>query len=186
MKLIAGLGNPGTKYINTRHNIGFEITEKLVSRYNAKFKKPFFNKAKEAGISICGEKITVAQPLTYMNLSGNSIFKFYRNLHLNSKDILVVCDDINLPFGKLRMRSAGSAGGHNGLESVINMLGSEDFPRLRVGIKQDADIENLSDYVLSEFTEEECAQMGDIVNRAISACEAWVKDGIEAVMNKYN
>lgn len=185
MKLIAGLGNPGKEYINTRHNIGFCITDALAAKHNAKLKHSLFKKVNKTNLSIPGEEILVIQPLTYMNLSGNCIFKFYKSLKLNLKDILVICDDINLPLGKIRMRASGSAGGHKGLESIINSLGSEDFSRLRIGIKKET-AEDLSEYVLSEFAKEEKGAIEEVIDKAIYACETWIKDGIEIAMNKYN
>lgn len=186
MKLIAGLGNPGQRYKNNRHNIGFRITDKLVFKYNTKLKRKFLKKVKQANLSILGEEVLVVQPLTYINLSGECILHFYKRLNLNLKDILIICDDINLPMGKIRIRPSGSSGGHNGLSSVINSLGSEDFPRLRTGIKTEKPVEDVSEYVLSKFKPEEMKTIEGAVNDAVSACESWIKEGIEAAMNKFN
>lgn len=186
MKLIAGLGNPGQRYKNSRHNIGFRVTDKLVYKYNARLKRKFFKKAREANLSILGERILVLQPLTYMNLSGGCILHFYKRLKLNLKDLLIICDDINLPIGKIRIRAGGSAGGHNGLISIISSLGSEEFPRLRIGIKTEQPIEDLSEYVLSEFEKEQEKIISQVINEAVLACENCIKDGIEVTMNKFN
>ena len=186
MKLIAGLGNPGKKYIKTKHNIGFRVTDKLVDKYNARLKKKFLKKAKQANLSLLGQNVLVVQPLTFMNLSGGCILYFYKKLRLDLKDILIICDDINLPVGKIRIRPSGSAGGHNGLASIIDLLGAEEFPRLRVGIRAEEPAEELSEYVLSEFKQEQEPIIKQAVNNAISACESWIKDGTEATMNKFN
>ncbi len=198
MKLIAGLGNPGQKYINSRHNIGFRVTDKLVHKYNATLKRKFLEKVlpafgfaerragRQASLSISGEDVLVVQPLTYMNLSGNYISYLHKRLSLNLKDIFIICDDINLPIGKIRIRPSGSAGGHNGLASIINSLGSEEFPRLRIGIRTGKPIRGLSEYVLSEFEQQENIIIEQIIDNAVSACESWAKDSIEATMNKFN
>ncbi|UCH12523.1 MAG: aminoacyl-tRNA hydrolase [Candidatus Omnitrophota bacterium] len=186
MKLIAGLGNPGKKYVNTRHNIGFRVTDKLVYKYNAGFKKKLFKKAKEANLEISGERILILQPTTYVNLSGSCIWHFYKRLKLDLKDLLIICDDINLPIGKIRIRSSGSAGGHNGLASIISWLGTEEFPRLRIGIKTGEPIEEFSEYVLSEFSKSQQQIIEQVIENAILACESWIKDGVEVTMNRYN
>ncbi len=186
MKLIAGLGNPGRKYVNTRHNIGFRVTDKLVYKYNTRFKKKLFKKAREANLEISGKRTLILQPLTYVNLSGSCIWHFYKRLRLNLKDLLIICDDINLPIGKVRIRPSGSAGGHNGLASIINWLGTEEFPRLRIGIKTEEPIEDFSEYVLSEFSKDQDKIIEHVIDKAVLACESWIKDGIEVAMNKFN
>ena len=186
MKLIAGLGNPGKKYVNTRHNIGFRVTDKLVYKYNVRFKKKLFKKAREANLEISGERILILQPTTYVNLSGSCIWHFYKRLKLDLKDLLIICDDINLPIGKIRIRPSGSAGGHNGLASIISWLGTEEFSRLRIGIKTGEPIEDFSEYVLSEFSKSQQQTIEQVIENAILACESWIKDGVEVTMNKYN
>jgi len=186
MKLIAGLGNPGKKYENSRHNVGFRIIEKLAYRHNAKLKKNLFKKCRQANLSVSGEDIILIQPLTFMNLSGTNILYFYKKLNLFLKDILIICDDINLPLGKVRIRPSGSSGGHNGLESVIGSLKSEGFPRLRIGIKTEENIEDLSEYVLSEFKDNEERIIENTIDDAVNTCETWIKDGTEITMSKFN
>lgn len=186
MKLIAGLGNPGRRYKNTRHNIGFRVIDKLANKYNAKLKRQFFQRAKAANLSILGENILVIQPLTFINLSGGCIRHFYKSLKLNLKDLLVICDDINLPLGKIRIRPSGSAGGHNGLTSIIDSLGTEEFPRLRIGVGRAQPIEDFVEYVLLNFAEEEEKTVEQATEEAASACESWIKDGTEVAMNRYN
>ena len=186
MKLIAGLGNPGKKYINTKHNIGFRVTDKLVHKYNARLKKKFLGKAKQVNLSLLGQNALVVRPLTFMNLSGGCILHFYKKLRLDLKDILIICDDINLPIGKIRIKPSGSAGGHNGLASIVDSLGAEGFPRLRIGIRTEEPAEELSEYVLSEFKQEQEPIIKQAVDNAIFACESWIKDSIEVTMNKFN
>lgn len=186
MKLIAGLGNPGKKYENTRHNIGFRATDSLIAKYNAKFKKRFFDNARQANILIAGQAVLVAQPLTYMNISGHSILMFSKKLKIEPGSILVICDDINLPIGKIRIRQSGSAGGHNGLSSIITSLGSEAFPRIRIGIGQQEPAKDLSEYVLSEFTREQNKAIETSISQAVCACVDWVQCPIEKVMSVYN
>lgn len=186
MKLIAGLGNPGKRYERTRHNIGFCITERLVNKHNVQLKKKFLKKCKEANISIFEEDVLIIQPLTFMNLSGRQLLHFYKTIKLDLKDILVVCDDVNLPIGKIRLRPAGSAGGHNGLSSIIDSLKSDEFPRLRIGIKTEDTVEDLSNYVLSEFKEHEKEIINNAIASAVSACESWIQHGMETAMNSFN
>ncbi|MFH0731745.1 MAG: aminoacyl-tRNA hydrolase [Candidatus Omnitrophota bacterium] len=186
MKLLAGLGNPGESYTRTRHNIGFRIADSLAAKYNAKLKKKFLTNAQQASASVLGERIIVLKPLSFMNRSGPCVLHFYKKLNLKLEDILIICDDISLPIGKMRLRPGGQAGGHNGLESIIDSLGDQGFPRLRIGIDNNKTISDLSEYVLSEFTPDEERAMRHIVDNAVNACECWITDGIEAAMNKYN
>jgi peptidyl-tRNA hydrolase, PTH1 family len=186
MKLIVGLGNPGESYRDTKHNAGFGVTDRLAYKYNAKLKRRLFDKARTARLSMLKEDMVIVQPLTYMNLSGSCVSHFYKKLRLQLKDLLIICDDINLPLGKMRIKPSGSAGGHNGLASIINSLGSEEFSRLRIGIGDGQPVEDLSGYVLSKFPEDDEERVNEIIDAAVSACETWIKDGIEAAMNKFN
>ncbi len=186
MKLIAGLGNPGKKYQNNRHNIGFRVTDKLACKYNVKLKKKLLQNCRHANILSLGQDVVIVQPLTYMNRSGDCILYFYKKLSLNLQDILIICDDINLPLGKIRLRPGGSAGGHNGLSSVITSLASEEFLRLRIGIKTDEPISDLSEYVLLNFSKEEEEIIERATDDALCACENWLEYGTETAMNRYN
>ena len=186
MKLIVGLGNPGSKYIKTRHNIGYRLTDELAKRYNAGFKKKLFSNAKEAHATIYRQKLILLQPLTFMNLSGSCVLKYKNKFKIALNDIIVLCDDINLSFGQIRIRPQGSQGGHNGLESIIEGLGTREFTRLRVGIKGENTPLDLADYVLSDFNEEESSKIEEIIKRAADACECWARDGIDKAMNTYN
>lgn len=184
MKLIVGLGNPGAKYRLTRHNFGSLIVENLAKEAKAKFKLSVFAKAKIAIFKKDQEEIMLMLPMTYMNLSGRSLAYILRRKPIKLEDILVVCDDVNLSFGKLRARISGSDGGHNGLKSIIESLQSQDFSRLRIGIGSNKD--NLSDFVLSEFNFSEKKELDSIIEKATIAIFDWLDVGIKEIMNKYN
>ncbi|NQT90582.1 MAG: aminoacyl-tRNA hydrolase [Candidatus Omnitrophica bacterium] len=186
MRLIAGLGNPGKRYINTRHNIGFRVIEELAAADHLKLKKRLFDRKMMAEISIEGEPSVLMQPLTFMNLSGGCIADYvnYRKIPLDN--ILVICDDINLSLGQIRIRPQGSAGGHNGLESAISRLKTEDFPRLRIGVGPGEAVDDLSDYVLSDFKKDELPEVSFAIQRAAEVCGCWVREGIDKAMSQYN
>lgn len=186
MKLIIGLGNPGKRYVNTPHNIGFRVVEQLALRYNGRLKKRLFGNAREAQVIVRQEKFGLIQPLTFMNLSGSCVLGYMRKLKISDCDILVVCDDINLPLGKVRIRPQGSAGGHNGLESIVRSLGTQDFPRLRLGVDTGARGGDLAEYVLSDFRKGEAEIVNEAIEKAVDACEGWGLDGIDKVMNVFN
>ncbi len=186
MNLVAGLGNPGSKYINTRHNIGFRVVERLAEQCNASIRKRFFANAKECRLTAFGRKILLIQPLTFMNISGVAVSAYLKRLKLARSDMLVICDDVNLSLGKIRIRPNGSAGGHNGLLSIIERLSTTDFPRLRVGIGSEIRITDLSEYVLSDFEPNELTDVEESIVQAAAACECWLKNGIDAAMNRYN
>jgi peptidyl-tRNA hydrolase, PTH1 family len=185
MKLIVGLGNVGRKYDRTRHNVGFEVLNRLADRFGeAKAKEKFDGQVMDAAIA--GTQIRLLWPHTLMNRSGRSVgpaVEFYR-LELN--DLLVVCDDFNLPLGKLRFRRSGSAGGHNGLQDLITRLGSQDFSRLRIGVGPVPENWDTVDFVLGRFTAEETKEIDGAVVRAAEGVECWVADGTEASMNRFN
>ena len=186
MRLIVGLVNPVQKYALTRHNIGFMIVEELARLNKAQLKKKLFGNASEARVNIGLEEAVILKPLTFMNLSGLCVARYVKKLGIGFKDLLVVCDDVNLKFGRIRIRHDGSSGGHNGLESIISQIGSEGFARLRVGIGEKDDKEGLAGYVLSKFTKEELRDLGGIVNSSCQACESWVGYGTEKTMSIFN
>lgn len=186
MKLIVGLGNPGSKYVNTRHNIGFRVIEKLAQMYNAVVRKKLFTSARECVIRYSGERIVLIQPLSFMNLSGKVVSAYLKRHKLGYESMLVVCDDINLPLGRIRIRPKGSAGGHNGLSSIIESTGTTDFPRLRIGIKTQDIAGDISEFVLSDFDRYEIDRVKEAVPRSIEACECWLRGGIEKAMSIYN
>jgi len=186
MKLIVGLGNPGSKYQNTRHNAGFLVIEKMASEKKAVLRKKIFSNFKYAVFFHNNEKVFIAQPLTFMNLSGGCVSKLLHQTGAGLEDTLIVCDDISLPLGKIRIRPFGSAGGHNGLSSVIESVRTDKFPRLRLGVRSDEYIEDLAEYVLSPFSKAQKKEVSDMIFQAVCACYAWIEEGVESTMNKYN
>jgi PTH1 family peptidyl-tRNA hydrolase len=185
MKMVVGLGNPGKDYLGTRHNIGFEVVAELVSRFRGGRPKSKF-KAEVVEIEIGSQKVVLVLPLTYMNLSGHSVrmaVDFYK-LALN--DLMLICDDLSLDVGRLRIRGAGSAGGQKGLANIIEQLGTDSFPRLRIGIGQPSGRMSAADFVLRTFDKSEKIEVEIAVKRAADAVELWVAQGIAAAMNKFN
>jgi len=193
VKLIFGLGNPGSQYSMTRHNLGFMVVERVAQNYNIEFSSHFFNSLIAEGVFPCpstsgkliNEKIFLIKPQTYMNLSGVSVSSIYRWYKGDIRDILVICDDFNLPSGTLRFREKGSAGGHNGLKSIINLLGNNNFPRLRIGAGNPG-IDNAAGYVLSEIPEKEMEMFYIIIEKAAEGIDCFIKNGINMAMNLYN
>jgi peptidyl-tRNA hydrolase, PTH1 family len=172
--LIVGLGNPGRAYEKTRHNLGFLCTEKFAEKHGFPFRKSDQFSGKIAVGQFSDKKVYLLLPLTYMNCSGEVVQSVAKYFRVAPHHILVVCDDINLPFGSLRMRSEGSAGGHNGLKSIEAHLGTRGYPRLRVGVGDRVQGE-LADYVLSPFTKEEMEELPKIIENSIADIEQWVK-----------
>ncbi len=186
MYIIVGLGNPGREYHMTRHNIGFEVIDYLASQYRVKV-----NKIKFKGLcgecNIAGEKVILLKPQTYMNLSGNSVREICEYYKAAPEDVMVICDDIALETGKLRIRQKGGAGGHNGLKSIIYNLQSEEFIRLRMGVGAPSNEGyDLADFVLGKFTKADIPLMETAISRVINAIEDIVKEGTPYAMNKYN
>jgi peptidyl-tRNA hydrolase, PTH1 family len=184
VRLIVGLGNPGPAYSRNRHNVGYQCVERVAQRHGIPFGKLIF-RAYTASGTIAGQKVLLARPLTYMNLSGDSVRPLVRWYHAAMSDLLVVYDDLDLPLGKLRLRSRGSSGGHKGMQSIIDSLGNDDFPRMRVGIGRPTHGTS-PDYVLGNFGEDELAVMEGTLDRAVAAIEVFVTQGIEQAMNQYN
>ncbi|MBL7215241.1 MAG: aminoacyl-tRNA hydrolase [Phycisphaerae bacterium] len=184
MKLIAGLGNPGTDYDGTRHNVGFMVLDALGRTFGVAIKRRKFN-ALAAEVMYGDHKLLLLKPQQYMNCSGHSIATAAGFYKLQPEDVLVVADDMAMPTGQLRLRAKGSAGGHNGLKDIIAALGTQQFPRLRVGIGS-AGSRDAVDYVLSRFTEQQCQTVDQAVATAANAVLCWVTDGIETAMTRYN
>ena len=184
VKLIVGLGNPGREYEHTRHNVGFQVAEELARRYRVTLRAHAKWKARAAKVAEVGDGLLVAEPTTFMNLSGWAVREIAAFHKLAPSDVLVVVDDADLPLGRLRMRTAGSAGGHNGLKSIIQELGTVEFPRLRVGVGRQAG--ELKNHVLGRFSEDEKAQIDAAVKRAADAAELFARENILAAMNRYN
>jgi len=185
VKLIVGLGNPGLKYVNTRHNLGLVVASELARQLDVRLSH-FTMHAEWGRGYISNEAFIIARPLTYMNCSGQAVAALSRYFKLTSEQILVIVDDFNLPIGTLRFRSRGSAGGHNGLKSVIEKIGSQSFHRLRIGINQPPPFMEVTDYVLGRFREEEEVVIQATIAKAVSAAKCWLEQGISRAMAGYN
>lgn len=183
MHVVFGLGNPGKRYLNTRHNIGFILLDYIQSIYKVPF-RPGKGDYYFMQCSIEQEPVLFVKPTTYMNLSGIAVRQVVEQFEIDLNNILIVLDDFQLPFGTLRFRKKGSAGGHNGLKSVIAELGTEAFARLRIGIGSPVD--DAVDFVLSDFTEKEIDGLRKLLPVAHDGIVVWVKDGIERAMNQFN
>jgi PTH1 family peptidyl-tRNA hydrolase len=183
LKLVVGLGNPGREYEETRHNVGFRVTEELADRYRVAMKTHARWKARAVKVP-AGDGLLLAQPTTFMNLSGWAVRELAAFHKIDAADLLIVYDDADLPLGRLRLRAGGSAGGHNGLKSIIQELGTDQFPRLRIGVGRQGG--ELKSHVLGRFSADEEAQMDEAVKRAADAAEVFVADGILAAMNRFN
>jgi peptidyl-tRNA hydrolase, PTH1 family len=186
VKLIVGLGNPDPEYFETRHNLGFKVVEELASRYEVRFRKSSKWEALTARISKPDYSVVIAKPTTYMNLSGWAVQKLMSFHDVTFTDLLVIVDDADLPLGRLRIRAKGSAGGHNGLKSVIEQLGINTFPRLRIGVGRDARGTQLRDHVLGRFQPDEETRIENAVKRAADAAELFAREDIGKVMNTFN
>ncbi len=186
MFLIAGLGNPGRKYEKTRHNMGFDVVDELIDRYRIP-QGGIGHKAMYGKGIIAGEKVMLAKPLTYMNLSGESIREFVNYYKIDPEtELLVIYDDIDLEPGQIRIRKKGSAGGHNGIKSIIGQLGTQNFYRIKVGVGAKPSGWDLADHVLGHFSSQERELVDEAVKKAADAVETILEKGIDAAMNQYN
>jgi len=183
MFLIVGLGNPGKEYEDTRHNIGFKVIDNIAKEYNIEINRQKFKGTYGEGF-IDGEKVMILKPTTYMNLSGESVREVMDFYNLDNKDILVIYDDISLEVGTLRIREKGSAGGHNGIKSIIAHLGSDAFSRIKVGVGQ-PDV-NLIKYVLGKFTKGELTILSEVIGATTKATNEIIKGDVKIAMNKFN
>jgi len=186
MKLIVGLGNPGTNYIDSRHNIGFVVVKALAKAYRIDFKKDSGAFSLSCKAKAKDKDIILAMPFTFMNLSGSAVKVLLKKYKIELNDLLVVCDDVDLEFGRIKIRAKGTSGGQRGLKSIIGSLESQEFCRLRVGIGRPHGSSGTAEYVLSRFNKEEKRQLKDIVEKASDCCEAWVGKGITESMNIFN
>jgi len=182
MKAIVGLGNPGAEYAATRHNVGFEVVDELARRWQVKLKK--WRKVGMLALAKDHDALLM-EPTTFMNLSGEAVLSVGSFYKVDPADWLIVVDDVNLPLGRVRMRKMGSAGGHNGLKSVIQHLGP-DFARLRIGVGRGDPKWDLADHVLARFEPEERRSVEEAIGRAADAVETFVTEGIEPAMNRFN
>ena len=185
MKLVVGLGNPRRKYEGTRHNVGYAVLAELARRFGtSRPKSRFQGDVVEADLE--GQKALLLGPVTFMNRSGSSVRAARDFYKLPDEELLVICDDLNLPLAKLRFRARGSAGGQKGLANIIRELGTEEFARLRIGIGAPPDGWDATDYVLSKFARQEVPEVEEAVRRAAEAVAVWAREGIQNCMNQYN
>ncbi|MBI4330629.1 MAG: aminoacyl-tRNA hydrolase [Chloroflexi bacterium] len=188
VKLFVGLGNPGKEHLRHRHNIGFMVVDRFGKKHGLTFDRKQ-SKAKIAEGDVEGRRLVLAKPQTYMNLSGLSVQGLVNKYRLQPSEIMVVCDDMDLPAGKIRIRPGGGSGGHRGLQSIIDALGNRDFPRLRVGIGHPPTTMALNpaiDFVLTEFTREEREIIDEALDRASEALLCVLTEGLQAAMNEFN
>ncbi len=188
MSVIIGLGNPGQTYHGTRHNIGFAVVQQLAQRHQVSMQQRVINPIDGRPAAVVGEylegtqTVRLVMPLTMMNQSGEAL----RVLEVSMQDVLVVCDDVNLPLGTVRVRPTGGAGGHHGLASCLEVVGTEELPRLSIGIGVSELPRDLTEFVLSPFLPSERARVMQAIEEAADACELWSREGVEVAMNRYN
>ena len=182
--LIVGLGNIGVEYVNTRHNMGFMVLDAWAQASNILFESGRYGYT--ATVSFKGRKFTLLKPSTYMNLSGKAVRYWMNELKIPVEQLLVISDDLNIPFGTLRLRKNGSAGGHNGLTNINELIGTQDYARIRVGIGNEFGRGHQIDYVLGELSDEEIEQMPEICKRVIEGVKAWATIGADRAMNVVN
>ena len=185
MKIVAGLGNPGERYRGTRHNVGFAVIDGLARRHGLGFEA-----AQAEGLQakwrVAGDVVLLVKPLTFMNVSGEAVAAMCRYYRIEAPDVLIVCDDVNLPLGRLRARASGSEGGHNGLRSIAEHLGTTEYARLRIGVGRGDARRDLADHVLARFEPDEQTVIDEAVGRSMDAVEMFVATGIGPVMNAFN
>ncbi|HLR08582.1 MAG TPA: aminoacyl-tRNA hydrolase [Bacillota bacterium] len=185
MKCIVGLGNPGRKYKKTRHNIGFMVIDELLKRHSWKLTKTKFN-GRYALEHLDNEKVILLKPQTFMNLSGEAVQPLMQFYKLRPADVLVIYDDLDLPTGKIRLRQKGGHGGHNGIRSIIDQLGTKEFKRLRIGVGRPSTPMPVVDYVLQPFDKEQKPIIAESIQKSAAACEAWMTRPFPEVMNEFN
>ena len=183
--LIAGLGNPGKKYAQNRHNVGFHILDLLAEKHGLVFDKKQA-KAEVAAGRIAGQRVCLVKPQTYVNESGQAVGAIARFYKVDPADVLVIYDELDLPQGTIRLRPRGSSGGHNGIKSIIDHLGTQDFARVRVGIGRPPGRMDPKDYVLQDFGEDEREGMQEVYGRVAEAVEAFILHGVKEAMNRFN
>lgn len=182
---IVGLGNPGRRYSKTRHNIGFMLVDQLAARENRKI-EVFDCRSLLCELEIAGQEVVLVKPHTYMNRSGDAVEEVVGKYSIALDHLLIVYDEVALPLGRLRMKARGSAGGHNGMRSILSLMETEEIPRLRLGVGSEAQNDDLSAFVLSRFRWSERKNVKEMLNTAESAVTGFISDGIEAAMNRTN
>ncbi|MCJ7459493.1 MAG: aminoacyl-tRNA hydrolase [candidate division Zixibacteria bacterium] len=185
VRLVVGLGNPGKSYQKTRHNLGYRVVDLLAEKHKTKFKGGK-GEYLHCRIEVEGRKVYLLKPLTFMNASGQAVFDSLRFFNLTPPELFVICDDVALPFGSLRIREKGSDGGHKGLRSIIYQLGTEEFPRLRLGIGPAPEGVDLEDFVLQRFKKEEKKSVEELIQRGSQAVESSIILGVRESMNRFN
>lgn len=186
MKIIVGLGNPGRKYEGTPHNAGFEVIDEIANKNGLKMKNSWRFPIESAQFRVEQHTVLLVKPQTFMNRSGNAIAPMLRKKGVAAGDLLVLVDDVELPLGKLRLRANGSAGTHNGLKSLVERLGSQEFARLRIGVGPVPPERDLVAFVLERYAPQAREQVRELIPRAADAALAWVSDGVEKTMNEFN
>jgi len=185
VRLVVGLGNPGRSYQKTRHNLGYRVVDLLAEKHKTKFKGGK-GEYLYCRVVVEGRKVYLLKPLTFMNASGQAVFDSLRFFNLTPPELFVICDDVALPFGSLRIRERGSDGGHKGLRSIIYQLGTDEFPRLRLGIGPVAEGIDLEDFVLQRFKKEEEKSVEELIQRGSEAVESSIILGVRESMNRFN
>lgn len=183
--LVVCLGNPGSEYRDTRHNVGFMVADQCEKKFGVRISRIKFRALTGSG-TVGNEKVIFLKPQTYMNLSGDSVIQAVQFYKIPPEHVLVISDDVSLPVGKIRIRRSGSAGGHNGLKSIIQNLGSDQFPRIKVGVGIPPEHYDMKDWVLGKFHGEDAKVMAETVERAAEAVECYIVSGPDKAMNKYN
>ena len=183
--LIVGLGNPGSEYEKTRHNIGFMVVDQMAQDASASFKKGR-NAAVETNVNIAGHSVILAKPLTFMNNSGSAVAGLMNYYEINIDRLLVIMDEVELPFGRLRVRKQGGSAGHNGMKSIIQHINSQEFARLRIGIGTQYAKKDMSKFVLSNFSRNEQQELDLIVGKSVDVVHSFIRDGIDRTMNAFN
>ncbi len=185
IKLVVGLGNPGKGYAETRHNLGFIVVDRILDKKRGRFTE---QKADYhlATLRLHSDQLFFAKPMTFMNLSGKAVVALLSHLELLPQEMLVICDDFALPFGRIRVRISGSDGGHNGLKSIVERVGSEDFPRMRMGIGPVPEGTAHHEFVLEQFRQEEVDKLDEFVKLGVLCVETVIYKGLADAMNKYN
>ena len=185
MYVVVGLGNPGKQYENTRHNVGFNVIDILAKEYGISVSK-IKHKALIGEGRVGTEKVVLVKPVTYMNLSGESLAEIYNFYKVDTSNIVVIYDDIDLDVGKIRIRKKGSGGTHNGMRSIIKCLGSNEFPRVRIGISKPKNGQDLADFVLSRFSKEDEKSLQESFENSVAAVDCAIRNDLDLAMNRYN